>query len=223
MSLKITEFRKLEPGATFVLGFPGTGMAGSISSEFIVHKMKFDAVGHIRSDLLPAVAIIRESRPQAPIRIYQQGKLVVVVADIMIPDNLCHSFSKDLVKWIKVQKPKEVIILGGIEKKEGQAKNYVVSWKDKYLDNTKLDHMKLGFVVGIYGPLMLELMEAGLPGYMVLTEADRGPDPRAAATIVRHVSERTGLKLDPSSLEREATRRTKVAGPKWDPYPSIYG
>ncbi len=225
-NVEIKEFKKIAPGCTFILGFPGTGMAGSISSEFIIHKKGFEMLGHIRSPLLPAVAIIRDSRPQAPIRIYGKDKIVVVVADVMIPDSLCHSFAAELVKWIKLQKPKEVIVLGGIENKDQKDKNYVVSWKAKYLDDIKLDHMKLGFVVGIYGPLMMELMENNLPGYLILTEAQRGPDPKAAAVIVRHVAERIKMDIDPSSLEKEAGKRreaAKVKGQTWDPYPSIYG
>ncbi|MBR9681217.1 MAG: proteasome assembly chaperone family protein [Candidatus Altiarchaeota archaeon] len=225
-NVSIKEFKKVPPGCTVILGFPGTGMAGSISSEFIIHKKDFEQVGHIRSPKLPAVAIVRRSKPQAPVRIYHKGKTVMVVADVMIPDNLCHDFAEVLVKWIKLQKPKEVIILGGIENKDQKHKNYVVSWKAKYLDTIKLDHMKLGFVVGIYGPLMMELMENNLPGYLILTEAQRGPDPKAAAVIVRHVAERIKMQIDPSSLEKEAEKKLgtpKVEGKSWDPYPSIYG
>ena len=219
----IKEFRPIEKVKNIVLGFPGTGMVGSIASEFIIHKLGFEEVGHIRSEKLPALAIIRKSRPEAPIRIYRKEDTVILVSDIMIPDNLSHEFASELAKWLKSKKPKEVIILGGSEKKEGK-KVYVVSWKDRYLDDVKLDQMKLGFVVGIYGPLMMELKERGMEGYLVLAEAEHTPDPSAAARVIRHLASRIGMKVDPSPLEKEAAeRQKKVAGKTWDPYPSIYG
>jgi uncharacterized protein len=218
----IKEFKDVPKAGSVILGFPGVGMVGSIASEFIIHKLGFEEVGHIRSDKLPALAIIRKSRPEAPIRIYKKGTTLVLVSDVMIPDNLTHEFAEELVKWIKSKKPKEVIILGGSEKKTGE-KIYAVSWKDKYLDDVKLDQMKLGFVVGIYGPLMMELKETGMGGYLILAEATPVPDPKAAAKVIRHLSSRIGIKIDPSALEKEAARREeKVAGKTWDPYPSIY-
>jgi len=218
----IKEFTQIPKAGNIILGFPGVGMVGSIASEFIIHKLGFEEVGHIRSEKLPALAIIRKSRPEAPIRIYKKGTTLVLVSDVMIPDNLTHEFASELVKWIKSKSPKEVIILGGSEKKKGD-KVYVVSWKDKYIDDTGLEQMKLGFVVGIYGPLMMELKEMGMGGYLVLAEATPMPDPMAAAKIIRHVSSRIGIKVDPTPLEKEASKRNeKIAGKTWDPYPSIY-
>lgn len=218
----IKEFKPIPKVSNIVLGFPGVGMVGSIASEFIIHKLGFEEVGHVRSEKLPALAIIRKSKPEAPIRIYKKGSTLFLVSDVMIPDNLSHEFAADLVQWMKSKSPKEVIILGGSEKKSGD-KVYVVSWKEKYLDDVNLEQMKLGFVVGIYGPLMMELKELGMGGYLVLAEADPTPDPLAAAKIIRHLSSRIGIKIDPSALEKEAAKRAeKVAGKKWDPYPSIY-
>lgn len=220
----IKEFKELEKVKTLVIGFPGVGMAGSIASEFIIHKLGFEEIGHIRSERLPALAIIRKSKPEAPIRIYHKDGTMIIVSDVMVPDSISHKFAEELAKWIKSKKVKEVIMLGGSEKKEDD-KVYVVSWKDKYLDDVGLDHMNLGFVVGIYGPLMMELKERGMGGYLVLAEAERRPDPLAAAKIIRHVSKRLGIEIDPSSLEKEAKKEPikKISGNKWDPYPSIYG
>ncbi len=216
----IKEFKKLESAPTVILGFPGAGMAGSIATEFIVHKLGFEEIGHIRSEKMPAVTIIRKSRPQSPIRIYHRDGMVVLVSDVMVPDELAHEFAAEIVKWVKSKKAKEVVVIGGSQKKEGE-KLYIVSWKDRYLDED-YDKMKLGFVVGIYGPLMMELMEQGIPGYALLAEAGPGPDPKAAAKIVRSIARKYGLKLDPAPLEKEPQK--KVSGAKkWDPYPSIYG
>ncbi|MBR9679719.1 MAG: proteasome assembly chaperone family protein [Candidatus Altiarchaeota archaeon] len=221
--MKIIELEKMEKGLNYVLGFPGEGMVGAISSEFIIHKLKFKQVGYISSNKLPALVIVRDSRPQSPIRIYKKGKLVILVSDIMIPDAVCHEFSEHLVEWLKSKNPKEVVVLGGMPQKKQDAskKLYVVSWKDKYLDQ-KMEHMKLGFIVGIYGPLLMNLSEAGAVGYMVLSEATQMPDPIASAGIVKHLSSKFSLKLDHTPLLKGAAEK-KIKGPGWDPYPSIYG
>jgi len=218
----VKEYEKIPEGKVIIVGFPGTGMAGAISAEYIVHKLKFREVGYVRSKKLPSVAIIRKSRPESPIRIYMQGDLVILVSDIMIPDDMCYEFAKELVDWIESKKPKEVVILGGIEKR-GQRKNFIVTWKTRYLDEVEdLEPMKLGFIVGIYAPLMMELMERKIEGYLALAAADPTPDPLAAAFLVKHLSKRYGFKIDTKPLEKEAIQK-KVSAPTWDPYPSIYG
>lgn len=224
----IKEFKDVGKVSKIVLGFPGTGMVGSIAAEFIIHKLGFEEVGHIRSDKLPALAIIRKSKPEAPIRLYQQGETLMLVSDVMVPDDLAHEFAEEMGKWMESKSPEEVIILGGSKKKKEGEELYVISWKDRLLDEVGLGHMKLGFVVGIYGPLMMELRERGLEGYLVLAEAEHKPDPAAAARVIRHLAERLGIEVDPSALEKEAVRKAeegKVSGQQqaWDPYPSIYG
>jgi len=220
--MQVKEYEKIGEGKVMIIGFPGTGMAGAISAEYIVHKLNFKEVGYIRSDKLPSVVIIRKSRPESPIRIYEQGNLVVIVSDIMIPDVICHEFARELCEWITSKKPKEVVILGGVEKR-GERKNYIISWKTKYLDEVEdLEPMKLGFVVGIYGPLVMELMEKNIPGYLALAGAEPTPDPQAAAFLVKHLAKRYGFKIDTKPLEKEAMEK-KVKAPTWDPYPSIYG
>ena len=217
----IKEFKEIDKVKNIVVGFPSVGMVGSIASEFIIHKLGFEEVGHVRSEKLPSLAIIRKSKPEAPIRIYKKNKLLILVSDVMIPDDLTHEFAREITKWIKAKKPKEVIILGGSEKKQ-EGKVYVVSWKNEYLDKTNLDHMKLGFVVGIYGPLMMELMEKNIRGYMILAEAEHKPDPVAAAKVIRHLAKQIKLDIDPSVLEKESPKKEKLKGNTWDPYPSIY-
>jgi uncharacterized protein len=222
----IKEFKPINDVSRIILGFPGVGMVGSIATEFMIHKLGFTEMGHIRSEKLPSIAIIRKSRPEAPIRIYQKEGIVILVSDVMIPDELSYEFSKDIANWVKSKKPKEVVIIGGSEKKE-EGKVFVVSWKDEYLEKTGtgLDQMKLGFVVGVFGPLMMEFMEKGIRGYMIMAEAERRPDPLAAAKIIRHLSARMKIKIDPSPLERvpAESSKEKVKGGTWDPYPSIYG
>ena len=218
----IKEFKPVKKAKKIILGFPGVGMVGSIASEYIIHKLGFEEIGHIRSEKLPALAIIRKSRPEAPIRIYKKGQTVILVSDIMIPDSLSHEFAAEIVGWIGEKNPDEVVILGGSQKKTAEKKAYVVSWKKEYLSGTGLEEMKLGYVAGIYGPLMMEMMEKNLAGYMILAEAEPTPDTGAAAKVIKHLSSRMKMRIDAGPLEK-AAKEKKIKGPSWDPYPSIYG
>ena len=42
----IKEFKKIEGISRIIMGFPGTGMVGSIASEFMIHKMGFEEVDY---------------------------------------------------------------------------------------------------------------------------------------------------------------------------------
>ncbi len=206
-----------------VVGFPGTGMVGAIALEFIIKKTSPRLIAYFLSEKLPAVAIIRKSGIEAPIRAYLLGDTLFVVSDIMVPDDACWEIAEALAGWIQKLKPEEVIIVGGAGKSPaGEKKVYVVSWKRKYLDTVEdAEHMKLGFVVSIYSTLSFELMKRGIDGFLLLAEADSKPDPRMAARLIRILNKIIGLDVDPEPLEREAERKV-VKGKTWDPYPSIY-
>ncbi len=206
----------------FIMGFPGVGMAGAIAAEYIVNFLKLPLKAQIISSKLPAVALVRKSRPQAPIRIYEGPNVAILVSDIMIPDDFAYEFAEELTDWLKEKEPSEVVVLGGMPRdpKSVARRVYVISWKTRYLDEITADHMKLGFLMGVFGPLMLSLARKEFSGFGLFIEADPEPDPKSASILIKMVSERYNLDVSTEKLEK--IKQEKVGAKTWDPYPSIY-
>jgi len=55
---------------TVLIGFPGSGLVGSIALQYLVEQMEFEQIGAITSKYFPPVALIAKgviSRPGTPV------------------------------------------------------------------------------------------------------------------------------------------------------------
>ena len=188
-------------------GFPSVGLVGAIATEFIASKLKMDEIGFIKSPYLPPITLIKEGIPRPPIRFYAKDNLVAIVSDTAVPSELVLELSEKIVEWALHHNAKEVVSLGGIaaadRDKEKKPKVYTVSPYPEMLKVLKKEYppVKLGFLTGVYGVLMLECFEKNVPSYGYLADAHfEYPDPLAAASVVEAVSKKFSLKIDNSSL-----------------------
>ena len=69
-----------------IAGFPGSGLVGSIAVEYLVEALSFTHIGNIASPLLPAVSLATAGLAQAPLRLYEKGRLLVVLSDVPVSD-----------------------------------------------------------------------------------------------------------------------------------------
>jgi uncharacterized protein len=224
-------------------GFPSVGLVGSIATEYIATKLEMDEVGFIQSDKLPPVTIVKDGVPKSPIRIYAKNNLVVFVSDTAIPEHLTYDLSRAIVGWAKKHNATRIISVGGIARPDGAAptgKIYVVGSDEaeiKYVNSKsekRYTPIKLGFLTGLLGILLLHCSEEKLPAHAYLTDASlETPDPKAAADVVGAVAEEIGLKVDTASLIQtseklekkinELMRQTKKSLDDQQAYPSVYG
>jgi len=80
----------------------------------MIDELDMEPIGYIESDKLKSVAVIHNSRPMRPIRIYNRGNVVVILSELMIPPNHMSEFSNALIRWFRDISPGEVILLAGI-------------------------------------------------------------------------------------------------------------
>ncbi|MDD4127574.1 MAG: PAC2 family protein, partial [Methanomicrobium sp.] len=65
-----------------LIGFPGSGLVGSISTQYLVDNAEFEYIGSITSKFFPPIAMMVDGVINAPIRIYNKGSYVAFVSDI---------------------------------------------------------------------------------------------------------------------------------------------
>jgi len=190
-----------------VEGFPSVGLVGAIATEYLASKMDLKEIGFIKSDEFPPITLVKDGIPKSPIRIYANESLVVIVSDTVVPPQLSGEVAKAMADWAQHHGAEKVISLGGIaheEREKIEPKVYSVSpdeEKIKQLKKAGVQPVKLGFLTGVFGLLMMECYEKNIPSYGFLADAHmQYPDAGAAAKVLEALISDLGLKLDVKPL-----------------------
>ena len=75
--------KKKPKNATIIEGFPGFGLVGTISTEYLVHELKAEMIGYVHSEELPPMVAIHESSVVRPIGVYYAEKQNLVILHVM--------------------------------------------------------------------------------------------------------------------------------------------
>lgn len=235
------KFEKLD-NPIVVEGFPSVGLVGAIATEYLTSKLKMKYIGYMKSKRFPPITLIKDGIPTAPIRIYAKDNLVVFVSDTAVPPAMVHDVADCIVNWVQKHQAKQIVSIGGIAQSARQQEDkpnvYGVATtarEMKKIENAGLETIHLGFLTGVYGVLMMECAERGIPAMGFLADAHyEYPDPAAAAAALDAMAKVLKLKISTKPLLETADRieskmqtlmsQTKKAmdGMESQQYPSIY-
>ncbi len=226
---------------TIIEGFPSVGLVGAIATEYLSSQLGLTEIGFMKSRKLPPVTIVKDGIPKSPIRFYANESLVAIVSDTAVPSALTYDIADAVVDWSLKHNAMRLISLGGIARQEetgsrGADDVFAVAADSKTLDKLSAKNyrtIKLGFLTGVFGVLMLECLEKNIEAFGFLADAhpDR-PDPKAAALVLDALAKFIGITLDTKSLldtsakieQRMATLMRQTKRTLEDTaYPSVYG
>ncbi|RBQ23276.1 MAG: hypothetical protein ALMCE001_18200 [Methanocorpusculum sp. MCE] len=95
--------------------FPGSGLVGSIAVQYLVEALSFTHIGNIASPLLPAVSLATAGLAQAPLRLYEKGRLLVVLSDVPVSDEGSCTIPSRILEWLCARTVvTEIILIGGV-------------------------------------------------------------------------------------------------------------
>ena len=215
------EFKKLKPlrakDATIIVGFPTSGLVGSIAASYLITKLGMKMVGYFSSDKLPPITAIHDYKPLPPIRVYasQKKNLVVVLSEIIVPISIAGEMATHIAELADEVRAPLVITLGGITMHEQENAVYAISTDEKLLEQlTKkklVKKVREGATTGVVGLLLFpDVMKS--PVLALLGEAAKEKaDPQAAVHVLRILSKIIDVKVDTGELEREAQMLSKAA------------
>jgi uncharacterized protein len=201
------DLKKKPQNVTIIGGFPGFGLVGTISSEYLIDHLDAEKIGSVWfSEMSPMIAI-HESKIVEPFGIFYSKKYnLVILHAITNVAGVEWKIAKVVEELFKKFKAKEVICIegvGGIAKRmEGNYYYYSNKNAEKW---KKLGVKKLeeGVVVGPTASLMLKL--DNVPMSCVFAEtASKLPDSRAAALTIKALDAYLGLKVDYKPLLKKA-------------------
>ncbi len=210
---KIAELKAKNP--TVVIGFPGTGLVGSVAASQLIDALQTEFVGYITSPDFAPLASIHDYVPMPPARIHysQKHNLVVIVSEMTIPVSSSLDLADKLLSYAKQLNASSIISLGGISMKEEENAVYVISSDKKTIKGIVSKKIakpiREGATTGVTGILLTRGSMEGFSVLSILAEASQDYlDPKAAANALRVLSSVIGVSIDTGRLEREGKELT---------------
>jgi len=124
-----------------IAGFPGPGLVGSISANYIIQKLNLHQIAYVESEYIMPGVIFIGGTLRHPFRLYADdgGNLCVLICEIPISGLGIYSVFNVVIQWAKKFGVSEIIVLDGIPM-EGipppDRKSLVLSHNGKTVDST---------------------------------------------------------------------------------------
>jgi uncharacterized protein len=196
----------LAPDTAVLMGFPGSGLVGSIALQYMADQLEFELIGTMTSRYFPPLAMMHKGVINDPVRIYAKNNLAAIVADIPIHPMICYEVANGLMDWLAPFKPKEVVAIAGIITNEPEKRVFGVSTTSEALpriaDLTLI--LPIGSISGIASSILTECKIRGIPAYGLMGETVNAPDPRSSAATIDVLNRMYNLNLDTKPLLEQA-------------------
>ncbi|MDD3976643.1 proteasome assembly chaperone family protein [Methanomicrobium antiquum] len=191
---------------TALMGFPGSGLVGSISTQYLVDNGGFEYIGSITSKYFPPVAMMVDGVINAPIRIYSKDSYVAFVSDIPIHTSICYEVTTGILEWLNGHKLKQVVILAGIITNTFEKRVFGVASEPAYLETLKdkTEILPMGSISGMPGSLLTECKTLGIPAIGFLGETINAPDPRSSVSVLNVLNDVFHFNVDVEPLLEQA-------------------
>lgn len=200
---------------TFIIGFQGIGLVGSMASQCLADNLKCELIGHIESEFLPPMAILHKSNLIFPIRIYYNKKnnLVILSSEVPINNEFANEISEDITNLMKKMKATKCIILEGLITNNKVPNHKIINGiatnekTKKFLNKNKIKVIDKGAILGITAGLLLQSLNKGFDSFTLMAECHaKIPDAIASSVIVKKVGELFDFNINTSELEKKGVQ-----------------
>lgn len=201
-----------------LMGFPGSGLVGTIALQYMVDQMEFELIGSMTSRFFPPLAMMNRGIINDPVRLYskqsEKYNLTAIVADIPIAPPICYEISNGIMDWLTPYKPREVVTIAGIVTNEPEKRVFGVATSLEALPRIEPHTLVLpiGSISGIASSILTECKVRGIHGYGLLGETVNAPDPRASAATIAVLNNMYDLGLDVQPLIEQAVEIEQSMG-----------
>ena len=215
MQIKLSKKPK---NCKLIEGFPGFGLVGTIASEFLLEHLKFEQIGKIIFDEMPATIAIHEAKVVEPLGIFYNKKYnLVLLHAITASSGMEWKLSEMVMNLSKQLNIREIISLEGVGSSEETTTSRVFFYsnneknKDKF-KKINIEPLKEGIIIGVTGAILLRAEK--IPVSCVFAETHTNlPDSKAAAKIIEVLDKYLGLKVDYKPLLVQAEKfESKLRG-----------
>ena len=199
-------------GGTAVCGFSTVGSVGVIATSHLISSLQLSPMGTVLHPRFPAVALIHDSVPKHPVRVYQGDGIGVFTSEIQFTSEHDVYFANTVLEWFTKGGFDRLIVIDGVVSNELGIKEdselggvSSTSVGRDQLDNSSIQRIQQGVVTGIAGYLIAEGGRRGLDVTALLAECNpMYPHARAAIIAVEGLSELVGVEVPVEGLLEDA-------------------
>ncbi len=223
--MEIYEYKKMDlKGATVIDGFPSVGLVSTIVANYIIHSLDLELIGSLDSPYFPTIAVVRNSVPLSPVRIYAGGKvcsdegceqLVVFISEFQPPQQLIRPIANGMLEWMQQRwcstliSPEGLIIERAEDSEEPNFDVFGIGSTPKakeMLAKHEVSEFREGAITGVAGVLLNEGKKRGFDVLCLLAEAHpKYPDAGAAAKVLELINKLLlRINIDPKPLYEKA-------------------
>lgn len=192
-------------------GFPGIGLIGTITTEFLVKHLDAKPIGYIWSDKLMPMAAVHESKILQPLEMFHDPKHNILILHALSDiRGLEWQLGDALLELSKAVKAKEFICLEGVLSKSETSNMYYLTTSktsekafNKIKDKVSIGPLKEGIIMGVTAAMLLRTVNTPMTGIFAETHS-KLPDSKAAAKIIEVLDSYLGLKVDYKPLIKAA-------------------
>lgn len=208
------QLTKRPKGVTIIEGFPGLGLIGTISTEYLMEHLKFEQIGKILFEDAPAILAIHNGKLIEPLGVYycKEANLVIVHGLSMAYGNEWE-LSKAILELSKKLYAKEIIGIEGVGAPEEEINAAVPEGAVFYYTNRHANEQRLrslnihkledGVIMGLTSALILKGGDMPITCFFAKTHT-KLPDSKAAAEIIKALDKYINLKVDYHPLLKKA-------------------
>ena len=201
------QLKKRPKNVRVIEGFPGFGLVGTITTEFLIDHLDAERIGTIWfSELSPLVAV-HEGKVVEPLGIFYAKKHNVVIvhalADIKGMEWKVVEALSQLCKMLNAKEMISIEGVGSMGTDTGKPSAYYYSNINKNWKKAEVPGLKEGIVIGVTAALMMRFKQVPLSCVFAET-ASNLPDSRAAAKVVEVLDKYLNLKVDYKPLLKKA-------------------
>ncbi len=209
-----------------IAGFPGPGLVGSISVNYMIEKLQIRQIGCVESEFIIPGVIYYDGRLRHPFRLYSnhEGSLCVLVCEAPILIRGISSVLNLVMKWCNNNNVQEVLVLGGYSRPgldDSKREPYIFSSiNEDNVQKTSFDRKIIKtylepttFIGGIPGGLLSSSLANNIPcTALFIPTRDDLPDAEGAAIIIEEINRITKdekLRVDTAQLREEGENLKK--------------
>ena len=195
-------------------GFPGIGLVGTITTEFLIEHLKARQIGNIWSDDIPAVIAIHENRVVEPMGIFYSEKYnLVILHAITNIEGKEWITADEIMKLCKELDAYKLISVESVGNPNPDADSKVFFYSNETEDEDSLKEAGLnplneGIIMGVTGALLIKAKNMRFTCLFGETHSQL-PDSKAAAKVVEILDKYLGLEIDPKPLLETAEKFEK--------------
>ncbi len=201
------EFDIKKKNPTIIEGFPGFGLVGTITTEFLIEHLDTKPIGSIWFDKLPATIAIHNGKIIKPIGIHYNEKFnLILIHGLLATPGLEWKIAEKIMDIAQQMNAKEIISLEGVGSTTlGESKVYFYSnnhEKGEKLDSLGFNRLNEGVVIGVSSALLLKCKRK--MSCLFAETASQLPDAKAAAKLIGALDRYLGLNVDYKPLLKQA-------------------